>query len=68
MARKANIIKHLKMMGYSVGEDSGIYSIALQTGKGHIIAIIKTEEDLTFKDCIIEEIVREINDIISEVF
>lgn len=68
MARKANIIKSLKMMGYTVGEDSGIFSIALLTGSGHIVATFSSEKDLESKDFIIEEIVGKINGLIVKDF
>lgn len=68
MARKANIINSLKMMGYSVGEDSDIYSIALRTGNNYMIVVSYTGYDLENIDFIVEEIVGRINALIVKEF
>lgn len=68
MGRKANIIKSLKTMGYSVAEDSGVFSIALCTGSGACVMVFFSEEDLTTKDFIIEEIVGKLNELIVRDF
>lgn len=68
MGRKATIIKHLKMMGYSVGEDGGgldvtVVTIGLRTNTGKMFFIAMYPEDFE-KDFIVETIVSKFNEML----
>lgn len=73
MGRKVNIIKHLKMMGYLVGEDTGttdmgMVSIGLKTSSGHMVVYSVTEYELIYGEYMVERIVSKINELIINEF
>lgn len=66
--RRANIIKHLKMMGYIVSEnEDGSADVMLKTNNGYYYRIVLYLDDF-YKDFIIEETVCLINSCIMKDF
>ena len=68
MGRKASIIRRVEMMGYSVTHDNGMCLVALQNGSGKIFMTLVSDEDLMYKDFVIEETIGAINDLITRDF
>ena len=55
-------------MGYSVTHDNGMCLVALQNGSGKIFMTLVSDEDLMYKDFVIEETIGAINDLITRDF
>lgn len=68
MGQKAYIINQLRMMGYTVLGNSGIYTVYLRTNKGVLITHHVDELELELGISIIDEIVFKMNTLIMNNF
>lgn len=68
MVRKANIIKHLRMMGYSITNGGGLVIISLTTSSGFEIRYVVSDEEIIYGECVVERIVSRINELIVKAF